>query len=98
MNSAAFLSKTDRAKLAAKGRDPDAIFAQRAKTRFDNIVAGTVSSGRKTFRKLTPVERASRTVAKLSPEDREALKAMLDEDDDAEDGSRGTVVMLEAAE
>jgi hypothetical protein len=85
MNSAAFISKGDRAKLISKGRDSDAIVAARAKAWFDNILAGTVSSGRKTFKKLTPEERATRLASKLSPEDRASLLATLTSDEGASD-------------
>jgi hypothetical protein len=63
MNSAAFISKPDRAKLAAKGRDPDAIATQRAKARFDNIIAGTVTSSRHQFQRRDPLERMCKVIA-----------------------------------
>lgn len=62
MQSASFISKPDRTKMQAKGRNPDDIAAQRAKARFDAILSGTVT-GRHLFAKKDPVERMIKRIA-----------------------------------
>jgi hypothetical protein len=85
MNSAGYMSKADWTKHKERGRDPDGMIASRALNRYRAICEGTASSGRKTFKKLTPAEKASRLASKLSPEDRAALLATLTSDEAASD-------------
>jgi hypothetical protein len=91
----AFMGEAERARLAAKGQDPDAIMRTRAQSRYDAILNGALgSSGKSRFKKLTPQERASRVIAKLSTADRAApLDKLTSESevrvDDDEDGEAG---------
>jgi hypothetical protein len=86
LNNAAYLSKGDREKLIAKGKDPDLVAAERAQKRLMDITAGVTTSGRHVFQKIDIVEKMVRQIASERIEcaiatmaampDKDKLKAM----------------------